>query len=252
MARRVDVLNCKPEDLFLAVSLVEQQLAQKSLMTIGGRKKIPFQVFSIMSEHIIPDTNSGWRLFAPPELGTTLLSCTKAHWEDYGILPEYLPTSSRFSYTLPDVDEMFMNGVLIDVHSQKWKAYVSDLLAFPLPLIEPAQQIIKDTIDAVIHQNNPPQSGKGSFWGVEYFQRIKILLQNMMFLNRDNIREWLAQAMQKVISGPADFQAAKVAILTLVSMNERAWSRAYGEDERDLMIEYCEVQLDVIQLPQHH
>jgi hypothetical protein len=151
MARRVDVLNCKPEDLFLAVSLVEQQLAQKSLMTIGGRKKIPFQVFSIMSEHIIPDTNSGWRLFAPPELGTTLLSCTKAHWEDYGILPEYLPTSSRFSYTLPDVDEMFMNGVLIDVHSQKWKAYVSDLLAFPLPLIEPAQQIIKDTIDAVIH-----------------------------------------------------------------------------------------------------
>ena len=41
MARRVDVLNCKPEDLFLAVSQVEQQLAQKSLMTIGGRKKIP-------------------------------------------------------------------------------------------------------------------------------------------------------------------------------------------------------------------
>jgi hypothetical protein len=139
---------------------------------------------------------------------------------------------------------MFMNGVLIDVYSQKWKAYVSDLLAFPPPLIEHAQQIIKDTIDAVIH--NPPQSGKGSFWGVEYFQRIKILLQNMMFQNRDNIREWLAQAMQKVISGPADFQAAKVAILTLVSMNERAWSRAYGEDERDLMIEYCEVQLDVI------
>ena len=67
-----------------------------------------------------------------------------------------------------------------------------------------------------------------------------------MFQNRDSIREWLAQAMQKVISGPADFQAAKVAILTLVSMNERAWSRAYGEDERDLMIEYCKVQLDVI------
>ena len=44
MARRVDVLNCKPEDLFLAVSQVEQQLAQKSLMTIGGRQKIPIQV----------------------------------------------------------------------------------------------------------------------------------------------------------------------------------------------------------------
>ncbi len=45
---------------------------------------------------------------------------------------------------------------------------------------------------------------------------------------------------------PADFQAAKVAILALVSMYERAWSRAYGEDERYLMTEYCKVQLNVI------
>jgi hypothetical protein len=45
--------------------------------------------------------------------------------------------------------------------------------------------------------------------------------------------------MQQVISDlPADFQAAKVAILTLVSMKERAWSNAYDEDERNLMIEY--------------
>jgi hypothetical protein len=29
-------------------------------------------------------------------------------------------------------------------------------------------------------------------------------------------------------------------------MNERAWNRAYGEDERDLTIKHCEVQLDVI------
>jgi hypothetical protein len=56
----------------------------------------------------------------------------------------------------------------------------------------------------------------------------------------------LAQAMQKVISGPAYFQSAMATILILVSMNERAWSRAYGEDERDRMIKYCEVQLDVI------
>jgi hypothetical protein len=131
---------------------------------------------------------------------------------------------------------MFMNGVLIDVHSQKWRAYVSDLLGFPPTLTEQAQQIIKDTI---IHENNSQSSGKVSFWGVEYYQQTKILLQNRMFQNRDNILEWLAQAMQKVISGPTNLQASKVAILTLVSMNERAWSRAYGEDERDLMIKYC-------------
>ncbi len=141
-----------------------------------------------------------------------------------------------------------MNGVLIDVYAQQWKSFVSDLRGFPSHLIEQSQQIIKDTIDAVIHENISPPTEKGFFWGVEYFQQFKILLQNMMFQNRDsdNIRVWLAQAMQQVISGPADFQAAKVAILTLVSMNERAWSLAYFEGERDLMIEYCKVQLDEI------
>ncbi len=56
------------------------------------------------------------------------------------------------------------------------------------------------------------------------------------------MRVWLAQAMQQVISGPSDFQAA----ITSVSMIERARSLAYDEDKRDLMIKYCEVQLDVI------
>ncbi len=59
MARRVDVLACKPEDLFLVVSQVEQQLARKSLEVLNGKKKIPIHVFSIVSEHIIPATNSG-------------------------------------------------------------------------------------------------------------------------------------------------------------------------------------------------
>jgi hypothetical protein len=82
---------------------------------------------------------------------------------------------------------MFMNGVLIDVYSQKWRAYISDLLGFPPPLIEQPQQIIKDTINAVVHENNTPQSRRGSFWGVEYVQQIKVLLQNMIFQNRENI-----------------------------------------------------------------
>jgi hypothetical protein len=79
MARRIDVLACKPDDLFLAVSQVEQQLALKSVKVLNGRKNIPIQVFSIMSEHIIPPTNYGWSILAPSELGTTLVSCTKDH-----------------------------------------------------------------------------------------------------------------------------------------------------------------------------
>jgi hypothetical protein len=147
---------------------VEQQLARKSVKVLNGRKSIPIQVLSIMSEHIISPTNYGWSILAPSELGTTLLSCTKAHWEGCGILPCYPPTSRQSSYTLPDDAEMFMNGVLIDVYSQKWRAYVSDLFGFPPP-IEQAQQTIKDTIDAVIHENNPPPSGKRVLLGCRIF-----------------------------------------------------------------------------------
>jgi hypothetical protein len=48
MARRVDVLACKPDELFLAVSQVELQLTRKSVKVLYGRKNIPIQVFSIM------------------------------------------------------------------------------------------------------------------------------------------------------------------------------------------------------------
>ena len=78
MARRVDVLTCKPEELFLAVSQVEQQLAQTFLLTKGGRNKIPIQVLLMMSELKVPETDSEGRLITPPE-GTTLLSCDMAH-----------------------------------------------------------------------------------------------------------------------------------------------------------------------------
>ena len=138
MARRVDVLTCKPEELFLAVSQVEQQLAETFLLTKGGRHKIPIQVLLMMSELKVPETDSEGRLIIPPE-GTTLLSCDMAHWKACGILTQFLPTFSRFAYTLPDDAEMFMCGVLIDVYSQRWKAYLQDLSAFPQPLIEPAQ-----------------------------------------------------------------------------------------------------------------
>jgi hypothetical protein len=46
---RIDVLACKPEELFLAVSQVEQQLALNSVKVLNGRKEIPIVVSSIMS-----------------------------------------------------------------------------------------------------------------------------------------------------------------------------------------------------------
>ncbi len=125
MARRIDVIACKPEELFLAVAQVEQQLSRLSVKGPNGRKNIPIQVFCTMSEHNIPDTNHGWKDHcASSEFGINLLSSYKTHREDRGILPGFLPTFRRYSYSLPNDTEMFMNGVLIDVYAQQWKSFV--------------------------------------------------------------------------------------------------------------------------------
>ncbi len=57
IAGRVDVLAFGPEDLLLAVSQVEQQLARISVKELGRRNKNPIEVFLIMSEHIISRIN---------------------------------------------------------------------------------------------------------------------------------------------------------------------------------------------------
>ncbi len=45
--------------------------------------------------------------------------------------------------------------------------------------------------------------------------------------------------MNQAVTTLQELVAAEVAVLTMVSFNERAWSLPYGEGETDLVIEYC-------------
>ena len=43
----------------------------------------------------------------------------------------------------------------------------------------------------------------------------------------------------------SELGTAEIAILTIVSQSERAWSLHYSEGETDLVIEYCETQRNI-------
>ena len=74
-------------------------------------------------------------------------------------------------------------------------------------------------------------------WAVEYLQRIKVRLQNQIFESRDIIRAMLRQVMNRPVTRLSELVTAEMAILTMVSLRERAWRLYYGEEETDLVIE---------------
>jgi hypothetical protein len=104
-------------------------------------------------------------------------------------------------------------------------------IRLPTLLIEQAQETIKDTIDAVIHENNAPPSGRGFFWGVS---------ADKDPASEHDVSEQ-GQHTSLVSTGyaafdiwPPQFSSCKGCYPYSVSMNERAWSCSCGEDEGDL------------------
>ena len=113
---------------------------------------------------------------------------------------------------------------------------------FPRAHIDPSQDIIKKIIDKHILFTDIPPHDKGQMWAVEYLQRIKAQLQNMAFGSRGKICARLRKTMRQPVTMLSELVTAGVAILTFVSLRERAWSLCYGEGETDLAIGYCEIQ----------
>ena len=135
-----------------------------------------------------------------------------------------------------------MRGLLVDCQSRHWKLICSQMQKFPRAHIDPSQDIIKKIIDKHILFTDIPPHDKGQMWAVEYLQRIKAQLQNMAFGSRGNICSRLRKTMHQPVTMLSELVTAGVAILTFVSLRERAWSLCYGEGETDLAIGYCEIQ----------
>ena len=58
------------------------------------------------------------------------------------------------------------------------------------------------------------------------------MLQNAAFKSRRGIDQWLAKVMRIVFLGPPELEAAKVAILSLLGLRERAWAKHAEKENR--------------------
>ena len=108
-----------------------------------------------------------------------------------------------------------------------------------LRVIDPSQDIIMKVMDKHILGTDIPPHKKGQMWAVERLQRIKVQLQNQIFRSRNIICATLKKAITTPVTRLSELVTAEIAILTLVSLRERAWSLYCGEGETDLVIENC-------------
>ena len=60
MTRQINVLDCKPVDLFLELAHIENKLAQAWLQEFYGRQEIPMDPVATLSEHHVPAFNDGY------------------------------------------------------------------------------------------------------------------------------------------------------------------------------------------------
>ena len=81
MTRQINVLDCQPDVLLLALTHIENKLAQESLQEFYGRQKIPMDPAATLSEHHVPVTNEEYmmhdRFISENSFGARNLASTK-------------------------------------------------------------------------------------------------------------------------------------------------------------------------------
>ena len=81
MTRQINVLDCQPDVLLLALPHIENKLAQEPLQEFYGRQKIPMDPAATLSEHHAPVTNDGYvmhdHFIFENSFGARILASTK-------------------------------------------------------------------------------------------------------------------------------------------------------------------------------
>ena len=81
MTRQINVLDCQPDALLLALPHIENKLAQEPLQEFHGRQKIPMDPAATLSEHHAPVTNDGYvmhdHFIFENSFGARILASTK-------------------------------------------------------------------------------------------------------------------------------------------------------------------------------
>ena len=116
-------------------------------------------------------------------------------WAELGLAIQYLYHDQHVNGQNDARGSMMMSGLPVDNQSRHWTLICSQAPEFPRAYIYPSQDIIKEIIEKQILYTDIPPHDKGQMWAVEYFQRIKVLLQNQISKSRDDICAMLRRAM---------------------------------------------------------
>ena len=81
MTRQINVLDCQPDVLLLALPHIKNKLAQEPLQEFYGRQKIPMDPAATLSEHHAPVFNDGYvmhdHFIFENSFGAPILASTK-------------------------------------------------------------------------------------------------------------------------------------------------------------------------------
>ena len=238
MIQKIDLINTRLELLFLAVARIEHDIMWTYIAEKDG-SQFPLSILANSSDYFTLTGVSDIHSEAQFSVNN------RDQWAELGIATEYFYHDQYPNGQNDNKAPMMMSGLPIDYQSRHWGLIYSQMQTFPKALIDQAQDIIMMVMDKYILGADIPPHIKGQMWAVERLQRIKVQLQNQIFRSRNIICAMLKKAMDAPVTSLSETVTAEIAILTSVSLRERAWSLYCGEGETDLVIEYCEHQLAV-------
>ena len=130
-------------------------------------------------------------------------------WAELGLAIQHLYHDQHVNGQNDDKGPMMMNGLPLGIPSRHWKIVYSQTQHLSRAVIYQSQDIIKEIIDEHFFFTDVPPHYKGQMWAVEYFQRIKVLLQNRIFESTDSICTMLRQAMNRPVTRLSEFVTAE-------------------------------------------
>jgi hypothetical protein len=165
----VNVLNCKPEILFLALAHIEHEISLTYLQGEDG-KEIPLLTIANLSEYYT--LKGAFNLHSKAQFSMN----NRDQWKELGIDPKYLYHEPPFEGPDALMEQMKMSGLPIDIRSRHGKLICTQMQEFPKALIDQSQDIIMEVIDRHLLFSDVPPHPKGQMWAVEINQRIKVQL----------------------------------------------------------------------------
>ena len=244
---RVKVVRGNLVELFEAVTKFQNELNHKGVKDVNRRSQ-PIKPVLEMTHHYIPvrddniiQTKTGFislKKFSPAELFHTRTS-----WEAIGIKRGMLPT---ITYTDPHTGmeeevPMTMNGIPIDIHDPSVIARMQSTIAYPASLMHETLDMIESTYCKYFDDSERVQRHQQSpFAALERVQRTLIVIQNLAFIQKAQIREKIRKITERLPTNRDDMIKVKELLLLNIAMLELAepqLTKSFDHDIATMLID---------------